>query len=171
MRQLCLLLFVFFSAMSQANSLERLGHANLILVGESRLKVLFWDVYDASLYVSDGAYHPDKPFALSLRYLRDFSGSDIAERSIEEIRQQGLSDTAILNSWMEQFKAIFPNVVKGDEIIGIHDPSEGASFFLNGALIGNIADTSLSRRFFDIWLSEKTSEPEMRESLIGLNRK
>ena len=48
MRQLCLLLFVFFSAMSQANSLERLGHANLILVGESRLKVLFWDVYDAS---------------------------------------------------------------------------------------------------------------------------
>ena len=171
MRQLCLLVFVFFSILVQGNSLERLGRWDLILVGESRLSFLFWDVYDASLYASDGIYHPDKPFALSLRYLRDFSGSDIAERSIEEIRQQGLSDTLMLNLRREQFKAIFLDVVAGDEIIGIHDPSEGASFFLNGALIGNIPNTTLSRRFFDIWLSEKTSEPEMRELLIGLNRK
>ena len=171
MRQLCLLVFVFFSIVVQGNSLERLGRWDLILVGESRLSFLFWDVYDASLYASDGIYHPDKPFALSLRYLRDFSGSDIAGRSIEEIRQQGLSDTLILNLRREQFKATFLDVVAGDEIIGIHGSSEGASFFLNGALIGNIPNTTLSRRFFDIWLSEKTSEPEMRELLTGLNRK
>ena len=171
MRQLCLLVFVFFSIVVQGNSLERLGRWDLILVGESRLSFLFWDVYDASLYASDGIYHPDKPFALSLRYLRDFSGSDIAGRSIEEIRQQGLSDTLILNLRREQFKATFLDVVAGDEIIGIHGSFEGASFFLNGALIGNIPNTTLSRRFFDIWLSEKTSEPEMRELLIGLNRK
>ena len=164
-------MFVFFSIVVQGNSLERLGRWDMLLVGESRLSFLFWDVYDASLYASDGVYHPDKPFALSLRYLRDFSGSDIAERSIEEIRQQGLSDTSILNLGREQFKATFPDVVAGDEIIGIHDPSEGASFFLNGVLIGNIPNITLSRRFFDIWLSEKTSEPEMRKSLIGLNRK
>ena len=164
-------MFVFFSIVVQGNSLERLGRWDMLLVGESRLSFLFWDAYDASLYASDGVYHPDKPFALSLRYLRDFSGSDIAERSIEEIRQQGLSDTSILNLGREQFKATFPDVVAGDEIIGTHDPSEGASFFLNGALIGNIPNTTLSRRFFDIWLSEKTSEPEMRKSLIGLNRK
>ena len=78
---------------------------------------------------------------------------------------------ATLNSWRGQFKAIFPDVVAGDEITGIHDPSEGANFFLDGEFIGNIPDTNLSRRFFDIWLSEKTFQPEMRELLIGFNRK
>ena len=65
---------------------------------------------------------------------------------------------------------IFPDVVEGDEIIGVSDPSEGARFFLNDLLIGTITDQNLSRRFFDIWLSEKTSEPEIRKLLMRIGR-
>jgi hypothetical protein len=74
-----------------ANSLERIGLPNLILLGEGRLSVLFWDIYDARLYVEDGSYDPGKPFALSLNYLRGFSGSDITKRSIEEMRNRDLA--------------------------------------------------------------------------------
>lgn len=56
----------------QANSLERLDQRNFVLLGESRLSFLFWDVYDARLYVTDDFYQPDKPFALTLHYLRIF---------------------------------------------------------------------------------------------------
>ena len=152
-----------------ANSLERIGLANLVLLGESRLSVLFWDIYDARLYVAGESYYPEKPFALSLDYLRGFSGTDIAKRSIEEIRRQGFVDESELASWETQLSKIFPDVVEGDEIIGVSDPIEGARFLLNGSLIGTITDQNLSRRFFDIWLSEQTSEPAIRESLMGID--
>ena len=166
-----ILIFLTVCAMTvHANSLERIGLPNLILLGESRLTVLFWDIYDARLYVADGSYDPEKPFALSLNYLRGFSGSDITKRSIEEIRKQGFGDELVLASWQTVLSKIFPDVVEGDEIIGVSDPSKGARFFLNDLLVGTITDQNLSRRFFDIWLSEKTSEPEMRKLLMRVGR-
>jgi len=168
MRYLSFVVLAALTITAQASSLERVGLPNLVLLGESRLSVLFWDIYDARLYVQDRTYHPDQPFALSLTYLRDFSGPDIAQRSIKEIRQQGFGDESVLDSWKAQLSAIFPDVVVGDEIIGVSNPSEGAQFFLNGSLIGTITDQNLRVRFFDIWLSEKTSEPEMRLSLLRI---
>ena len=91
--------FVFLAVLTMtapATSLERAGKPHLVLLGESRLSVFFWDIYDARLYVQGKTYDPDKPFALSLTYLRDFSGSDIAERSIEEIRQQGFGQILVV---------------------------------------------------------------------------
>ncbi len=154
---------------THAASLERVGLPNLVLLGESRLRVLFWEIYDVGLYVTDGIYNPEKPFALSLNYLRGFSGSEITKRSIEEIRRQGFVDESELASWGTQLSKIFPDVAEGDEIIGVRDPTEGARFLLNGSLIGTITDQNLSRRFFDIWLSEQTSEPAIRESLMGID--
>ena len=165
----------FFAAVAlavnaQGSSLERAWTPDLMLLGEGRLRVLFWEIYDASLYATNGVYDPEKPFALSLTYLRGFSGSEIAQRSVDEIRSQGFVDETVLASWMAQLDAIFPDVVEGDQITGISQPSEGTRFFLNGALIGTITDQNLSTRFFDIWLSEKTSEPGMRESLLGIDK-
>lgn len=170
MRYFAFLGFAIFAMTVQADSLERLDQRKFVLLGESRLSFLFWDVYDARLYVTDDFYQPDKPFALTLRYLRNFTGSDIAERSIKEIRQQGFTDDQVLSLWEAQLSEIFPDVVEGDEIIGISDPSQGARFFHNGELIGEISDKTFSRWFFDIWLSEKTSEPEMRKSLLGASQ-
>jgi hypothetical protein len=170
MRYLILIFLTVCTMTVHANSLERIGLPNLILLGEGRLSVLFWDIYDVRLYVEDGSYDPGKPFALSLNYLRGFSGSDITKRSIEEMRKQGLGDESVMASWQTMLSKIFPDVVEGDEIIGVSDPSVGARFFLNELLIGTITDQNISRRFFDIWLSEKTSEPEMRKLLMRIGR-
>jgi hypothetical protein len=130
MRYLSFVVLAVLTIAAQATSLERVGHPNLVLLGESRLSVLFWDIYDARLYVQDRIYHPDQPFALSLIYLRDLSGPDIAQRSIKEIRQQGFVDESALASWKAQLSAIFPDVVVGDEIIGVSNPSEGTLYTL-----------------------------------------
>jgi len=171
MRCIWSMIFCLMTSPLNASSLDRLGYSDLVILGESRLTVLFWDIYDARLYVTDGIYDPNKPFALALRYLRPFSGSDITERSVEEIRNQGSDDESVLTACESQLKAIFPDVVEGDQIVGISDPLEGARFFLNDSFIGTITDLNLSRRFFGIWLSEKTSEPELRKSLLGLGQK
>ena len=61
-------------------------------VGEGRLTYLFWDVYDATLYAPEGSWKEGKPFALKLSYLRAIEGKQIADRSAEEIRNQGIND-------------------------------------------------------------------------------
>jgi hypothetical protein len=67
-----------------------------------------------------------------------------------------------------QLIQVFPDIQKGDRLIGLYDPQMPSQFFLNGKLIGVIDDAVLSRHFFDIWLSEETSKPQLRLQLLGM---
>ena len=68
--------------------------------------------------------------------------------------------------WLAAMKGLFPDVKAGDRITGVHVPGSGARFYLNSRLLGEVADDAFSRLFFGIWLSPKTSQPRMRETLI-----
>ncbi len=138
------------------------------IVGEGRLTLLFWDVYDATLYAPEGTWNSKKPFALTLSYLRDLEGSDIAERSVEEIQKQGFNDETKLSKWHQEMQDIFPDVRHGTELTGVHIPGRATHFFEDGKKIGTITDPEFGQYFFDIWLGEKTSEPGLRKQLIGL---
>ena len=65
-------------------------------------------------------------------------------------------------------KATIPSVRKGDRLIGINLPGEGVRFLHNGEPIGSIADPAFAQAFFGIWLDPRSSEPELRSSLLGL---
>ena len=43
----------------------------------------------------------------------------------------------------------------------------GARFFVNGQLKGDVREPEFARFFFGIWLSPKTSEPTLRDALLG----
>jgi len=139
-------------------------------VGEARLEIMFWDIYDAKLIAPDGSYSPEKPFALALTYLREFEGKNIASRSIDEMRDLGMEDEVKLAKWFEKMQQIFPNVDEGETLTGVVDDNQHSHFYFNDAKVGSIADPEFTKWFFDIWLSEKTSQPEMRDKLLGLNR-
>ena len=62
---------------------------------------------------------------------------------------------------------IFPDVSEGDVITGIATKENKSLFYLNGTLIGTVDDKAFTNQFFAIWLSEKTSEPELRQALLG----
>jgi len=138
------------------------------LVGEARLSVMFWDIYDAQLYAPSGDWSRGEPFALSLTYLRDLKGRRIAERSIREMREQGFSDEAALRRWRDRLAAIIPDVRERDEVVGVADTQGHTRFYLDGQLLGEIDDPAFTRAFFDIWLGEDTSEPQLRAQLLGL---
>lgn len=137
-------------------------------IGHGRMSVLLWDAYDATLYAPSKPFDATKPYALTLTYLMDFDGADIAERSVEEMRKQGFSDSATLERWGKQMAAIFPNVKEGDSITGVRDASGNTAFYHNDTAIGTITDAAFTQHFFNIWLSEKTSEPKLRKKLLGM---
>lgn len=136
-------------------------------VGDGRLTFMFWDVYDAALFAPEGQWSDNKPFALKLSYLRNLSGLKIADKSIEEIRKQGFSDELKLADWHSQLRKIIPDVDSTTSLIGIYT-QEGVTIFIKGAQeIGRIVDPSFGPLFFDIWLGEKTTAPELRKQLLG----
>jgi hypothetical protein len=142
-------------------------------VGQGLFRYMFWRVYEAELLAPAGQWRDpqgyDSPFALQLTYLRDLSGAAIAERSVEEMREQGFSDEAKLAIWLDYMTALFPDVSKGTRLIGVHVPGVGAHFFQADAYLGEVPDAQFSRKFFDIWLSENTTAPGLRRLLLGSN--
>lgn len=137
-------------------------------VGTARLSVMFWNIYDATLYAPGGEWREGRPFALTLAYLRALDGDKIADRSAEEIRKLGYGDEAMLAGWHGQMRKIFPDVDRGTRLTGVYT-SGGATEFYNGdTLIGRIDDAAFGAWFFDIWLGENTSEPHLRRQLLAL---
>jgi hypothetical protein len=136
-------------------------------VGAGRMTYLTLPVFDATLYAPGGVYAPDKPFALSLTYLRNIKGRDIARNSVEQMRRQGGHSDAKLTAWGEAMTGIFPDVANGTTLTGVHE-ADGATVFYRGAAeIGRVDDPAFSRAFFDIWLGAKTSQPALRKQLLG----
>jgi hypothetical protein len=138
--------------------------------GATRLTVWGFEVYDVNLFVTNG-FRADnwaeRPFALELRYLRDFDGDAIAKRSLDEMRRSGPIDEKRSRQWLEEMKVAFPDVKKGDRLLGVYQPGAGARFFHNGLPTGAVPDTAFAQRFFAIWLGAQTSEPAMRDALLA----
>lgn len=170
-RAVLLLLVTTFSVQAQSTAIE----ASLTepkLVGEARLKVMFWNVFDAALYSETGFYDKNASFALSLTYLRSLKGEQIVEKSMEEIRQLAIDDISAerLQSWEGQLSSIIPDVSTGVSITGVRTPDGSTHFYLDDEMVGLIEDREFTELFFSIWLDEKTSEPEFRAKLLGLDR-
>ena len=70
-------------------------------------------------------------------------------------------------SWQQWLQGAFPDVRAGDRITGINRPGEGAMFLTNGRQTGMVPDTAFARLFFGIWLSPRSSQPQLREALLG----
>lgn len=164
-----ILLFIIIlsqPALAQEAIIKKISDAKMVGVG--RMSFMFWDVYDATLYTSNGQWPTDKPFILSLRYFRDFDGLDIADRSIHEMRGQGFKDEEMLKKWHKEMKDIFPNVKNGTVLSAVFVPGKYTEFFENDRSIGIIKGDEFLRQFSGIWLNEKTSESDLRKKLLGL---
>ena len=133
----------------------------------------FWGlpVYEARLWVSPGFAAHDYaalPLALELTYQRAFTAQAIAKRSIEEMRRVGSFSPEQGARWQQALQAILPDVQPGDRITGLYRPGAGALFQMQGRTVGEVADAEFARLFFGIWLSPRTSEPQLRQALLAL---
>ena len=135
--------------------------------GEGVMRFFGLKVYDVRLWTMMKPFSHAEPFALELVYDMSLSGRDIAERSVTEMRGQGHADESKLKRWGEAMAKIFPDIRKGDTLIGVSIPGKEARFYNREKFIATVADAEFARAFFDIWLSEKTSAPGVRARLLG----
>jgi Chalcone isomerase-like len=140
------------------------------LVGKGKLTFFGLEVYESRLW-TDSSFKAlafeNHSFALELHYMRNFTAVDIAKRSLEEMQRIEPVPEQKAALWVKTLSEAFPNVKKGDRIVGVHKPGFGVTFWHNGKRSGEIRDGDFSRQFFAIWLSPKTSEPKLRQALIG----
>lgn len=140
---------------------------NLAKRGEAAMRFIGLKVYDIRLWTANQAQNFGEPFALELVYDMNFKGKEIAERSITEMRKQGYNDEVKLKRWSAVMTRIFPDIKKGDTLVGVSIPNKEIRFYSHEKLIAAEKDMEFARAFFDIWLSEKTSEPTLRKKLLG----
>jgi hypothetical protein len=137
-------------------------------LGTGQLSWLVFDAYTAELWCDAGVWSYDVPFALRIKYEMDFSKTDLIERTFKEIEGQQKLTSAQREGLDLALQASFPDVAENDTITAVYQPNGVTTFYHNGEETGTITDKTLSQRFFDIWLGEKTSEPKLRKKLLGL---
>lgn len=140
------------------------------LIGQGRLRVWGFDVYEARLWGRPGFAANDftvQPFELEFAYLRDLKASDIAASSIKEMRRDQAIDDQLASKWSAELRRVIPDIKKGDRVTGIHQPGRGVAFEVNGKPSGEIADAQFAKLFFGIWLAPNTSEPQLRAALLA----
>lgn len=138
--------------------------------GRGRMSFIGLHLYDIRLFGGAqrvGSDWATTPLALAIDYARSFDGGRIAERSLAEMKRQGTIDAATGERWLAAMRRLFPDVQAGDRLTGMQRPGEAALFFLNGSPRGEVRDAAFTQRFFGIWLSPQTSEPALRDSLLG----
>ncbi len=141
----------------------------LQLVGQARLEVLFWSIYDSRLYTADGSYTDgQRPLRLELEYLRDIEAADLVEHTRNEWQHLQLRAQE-KELWLQELARLWPDV-REDDVLALEMSESGRStFLLNGKPLGSIDDPQFGPSFLAIWLSPDTSRPELRRSLIGMN--
>ncbi len=146
------------AVVAQAGELHRLGAGTMRWFG--------LHVYDAALWVRESAWDPADTFALDIVYARDIAGKALAESSITEMKRVGFTDEAQHARWLPAMVRMFPDVGRGDRLVGLNLKS-GAMFFNQDRVLGIVDDPVFARAFFAIWLDPRTRESALRNRLLG----
>lgn len=140
------------------------------LAGQGQLRFFRLHIYDAKLWVSpqfEAQSYERQPLALELTYRRAFTGAAIAQRSIEEIQRQRSLSPAQAERWRQALAAVLPDVQAGDRLTSLYQPAQGMRLWRGTEELSPIQDAELAQLFFGIWLSPRTSEPDLRRALLG----
>ncbi len=137
--------------------------------GGGAMRFLGMRIYDARLWAQaaisgDGA---SQPLALELIYARNIKADLIVSSSLREMQRVGSVSEQQAARWGQAMVPLFPDIKPGDRITGIQRPGQSARFYFNGALRGEVADAEFTRLFFGIWLSPRTSDPQLRQQLLS----
>ena len=71
---------------------------------------------------------------------------------------------------MGKLNGMWPDIEKGDQLLLRVTEELASRFVFNGQVVGSISDPAFTERFLAIWLSEKSSYPEQRKQLLGIEK-
>lgn len=137
-------------------------------VGETRLRVMLFRIYDAELYSDNGSYSDANELLLRLEYARDFSAAKLAEQTQDEWERMGYPQNDESNAWVNQLSEMWPDVSSGDCIVAHNVADGGITFYGTEGELGSIEDNNFAEQFLSIWLSENARFRSSRDELVGV---
>jgi hypothetical protein len=135
-------------------------------VGQARLKILFWNVYDSVLSTPTGTWHSTGPYQLALTYLRDIPAQQLVDETEKAWRDQGRNHPDE-KQWLQDLLLLWPDVTEGDTLVLAVDAEGNNAFWLNNRAIGSIDHPDFAAFFGGIWLDEDSPRPALRAKLVG----
>lgn len=154
---------------SDKSDISDISDATLIQVGTAEMSLLWLDIYSAKLFSIDGKYQANRfPMILDIQYHRDIDAVDLVDATIEQWQHLGFTE-ANIELYRQQLVNAWPDVKQGDRLTFKVNTPEDAAFLLNDTPYYQVSNAQFPEAFLDIWLSEKTSRPELRNQLIGVN--
>lgn len=142
-------------------------------LGEGTMRWFGLKLYDAQLFTEKPAAqfnHRSDRHLLELRYDKAFDGAKIAEASREQIEGQGVGNAQLWPVWQKKLTDIIPDVQKDTRLAALYLPGKGLQLFRDGQAHAELNDPELAAAFMGIWLDTRTSEPKLRERLLGLRK-
>lgn len=144
---------------------------NFKVVGSAKFSVLFWDIYNSTLYTKSGKYlHKSSPESLlfEIEYLKDITTNDLVERTVQQWKYLDISESEY-SKFIPILKVIWPDISSGDKLAMLLQNNQSV-FYFNDMKVGHIEEKEFSKLFLDIWLSPKTSQTKLRSQLLGETR-
>lgn len=144
---------------------------NFKVVGSAKFSVLFWDIYNSTLYTKSGKYlHKSSPKSLlfEIEYLKDITTNDLVERTVQQWKYLDISESEY-SKFIPILKVIWPDISSGDKLAMLLQNNQSV-FYFNDMKVGHIEEKEFSKLFLDIWLSPKTSQTKLRSQLLGETR-
>jgi hypothetical protein len=171
LRKLLIVLFVSLPLLATTKplTLAQVKKQESQQVGKIHFSKWFFSIYDATLLTQNGTFSWNKPFLLKIHYLRNISGKTIAKHTIQQIYEQHPMD---VNDNSKEYSKVFnklvPNVKKGSNLYGYMDQNGNGYLYSDSGLVGEIPSKKLSKYFFEIWLSDRSSNVKLSKELRGL---
>lgn len=139
------------------------------MVGAGDLRLWGFDIYTARLFSPATPFTVGAPLALELTYHRAIPRDELIRVSLKEIRQTSGTRVSAeqLAMWREEMQRAFIDVEPGMTITGVYVPGREARFYLGKRLLHVIRDARFADAFFAIWLDPSTSNPDLRDKLLG----
>ena len=142
----------------------------LTAVGQGELTWFGISIYEASLWSTNGKFlnlEETLPIAFTITYERNITSTALSKRTIKEWQHLGIFSEQTRNYWGEQLVRIWPDVKPGDSITTLVSADRKTHFYHNQSLLSVIEDPTFGTALLAIWLDANTSEPKLREKLIG----
>ncbi|WP_286237621.1 hypothetical protein [Neptuniibacter halophilus] len=138
-------------------------------VGEARLTVLWFDIYQAVLFTPSGQFESYRaPLKLQLTYQRSISREDLISETGRLLVPFAAPEQRTI--WLQALREIWPGVNDKDQLVFQVDDRGSAHFFYNRVWIGSVEDPAFSAAFIQIWLSEQSEYPALARQLRGVPR-
>ena len=137
-------------------------------VGRAKFSVLFWDIYNSTLYTKSGSYVHEssiEPLIFEIEYLKDITMDDLLDRTVQQWKHLEIPESEY-RKFIPALKEIWPDISSGDKLTMLVKNNQSV-FYFNDVKVGRIDEEEFSQLFLAIWLSPKTSQTTLRNQLLG----